>query len=178
MEKPERILICDAQGRSLGDEDKEACHSGKGILHAAFLVMVFNERKELVLARRSGRKTLWPEHWDGTLASHYRPGQDRPGRARDRILEELGVRGRKVDPLFTFRYRASFGDAGSENEVCDVFAARGIKTEDVRPNEREISRVRFLGMKDLAAEAASAPGAWTPWFLAAFQEYVKLFPAT
>ena len=170
------ILLVDENGHPSGEEDKEKCHAGDGILHGAFLVMVFNEKCKLMLARRSARKRLWPHYWDGSLASHYRRNEERETAARQRIFEEIGVRADHLDYLFDFRYQAAYRDIGSENEICDVFAVDGVPNGSVALNPVEISEFRFLGLEEIAGEVKKAPKGLTPWFLIAFRMYSDRFP--
>lgn len=52
----EHIVIIDEKDNCIGEEEKEKCHDGNGILHRGFLAMVFNivtlqeKRKEATLA--------------------------------------------------------------------------------------------------------------------------------
>jgi isopentenyl-diphosphate delta-isomerase len=169
--QPDLILLVDEDGRPLGEEDKERCHEGEGILHGAFLVMVFDPKGRLMLARRSAQKKLWPHFWDGTLASHYRRGVDRETTVRQRIFEEIGVREGHPRRLFDFRYQVAYRDIGSENELCDVFVLEGVPEGSITLQPEEISECRFLSLDDLAGEAEKAPEGLTPWLLIAFRMY-------
>jgi len=42
----EYLLVINEKENILGEEEKEKCHLGQGILHLAFLVMVFNQQGE------------------------------------------------------------------------------------------------------------------------------------
>lgn len=168
---PDLILLVDEHGRPVGEEDKNTCHEGEGILHGAFLVMVLNDKGEMMLARRSALKKLWPDYWDGTLASHYRLNVDRETTVRERIVEEIGVRGGHPRRLFDFRYKVAYRDIGSENELCDVFVLEGVPESSVALHPDEISECRFLGLAGLAEEVKRAPEGLTPWFLIAFRMY-------
>jgi isopentenyl-diphosphate delta-isomerase len=64
--------------------------------------------------------------------------------------------------LFTFSYHATFGDLGSEREVCWVFA--GISDDPPRPNATEIADIRWISPEDLDREFATRPEVFTPWF--------------
>jgi len=170
------ILLVDENGRPAGEEDKEKCHEGAGILHGAFLVMVFNEKGELMLARRCAGKKLWPHYWDGTLASHYRRGVARETTVGERIFQEIGVRAGRPRRLFDFRYQVAYRDIGSENEICDVFAVDGVPAESIALHPDEISECRCLSLEDAAGEAGKAPEILTPWFLIALRMYLNRFP--
>ena len=173
---PDLILLVDENGRPVGQEDKEKCHEGEGILHGAFLVLVLNEKGELMLARRSALKRLWPDYWDGTLASHYRLNRAREKTVQDRVFEEIGVRAGAPRRLFDFRYKVAYRDIGSENEICDVFVLDGIPEDSVALQPDEISECRYLSLEDVADEARKAPESLTPWFLIAFRMYSERSP--
>lgn len=168
----EEVVLVDEQGRALGVGDRAACHRGAGALHAAFLVMIFDDGGKLLLARRSRHKALWPGYWDGTVAGHYRPDEDRPAGVRARVQEELGVRCDGIRPLFRFLYRAAYRDAGSEYELCDVYEARGIDAGRIAPDPKEVSGRISLSLEELAGGAKIPRDDWTPWLRIALENYV------
>jgi len=170
-QRMEYITVVDQHGKYLGKEEKEKCHRGKGILHSAFLVMVFNEKLELMLAKRSKKKSLWPDFWDGTVASHYHSEKNREKRIKDRILHEIGVCCDHIRYLFKFHYHVAYKNIGSENEICDVFVARDVKSGDISLNKSEISEFRFLGIPELKNEVQENSETYAPWFLIALEKY-------
>jgi isopentenyl-diphosphate delta-isomerase len=170
-QKMEYITVVDKNGMYLGKEEKEKCHQGKGILHSAFLVMIFNEKFELMLAKRSRKKSLWPDFWDGTVASHYHSEINQEKTIKDRILHEIGVCCDHIRFVFKFRYQVEFRDIGSENEICDVFVAKDIRSDDISPNKLEISEFKFLDIPELRDEIQENSKKYTPWFLIALEKY-------
>lgn len=170
----EYITIVDEAGKILGTEEKIKCHQGKGILHSAFLIMLFNEKDEVILAKRSQGKMLWPDFWDGTVASHYDLETAREERVKQRVFYETGLVCRQIDDLFQFRYQAEFKNVGSENEICDVFAARGIRSDQLNHNELEISEYKCLGISELTEKIAANSLKITPWFVIAFRRYLQI----
>jgi isopentenyl-diphosphate delta-isomerase len=173
-QKAEYITIVDKDGRYLGKEEREKCHQGKGILHSAFLVMMFNEKAELMLAKRSRKKSLWPDFWDGTVASHYHSEKSQETTVKQRIFDEIGVACDQIDYLFHFHYHAKYKDIGTEHEICDVFKAIDIKAGDVSPNKQEISEYIFLDMLRIKKEIQENSNAYAPWFLIALEKYNSL----
>ena len=165
----EYLLLVDGEGRVLGQESKQACHQGEGLLHAAFLVLVSDKAGSLHLARRSPEKSLWSGFWDGTVASHYLQSPDRPTRIRDKVHQELGVEAVDPEYRFRFQYQASYQDRGSECELCDVYVLKGVAPDNLRVNPAEISEFRTVDVDALKREIAADPGVFTPWFLIAFQ---------
>ena len=78
-----------------------------------------------------------------------------------RLQEELGIEV-ELEYVYKFCYQASFGDPGSEYELCSVFLGRS--SQDVQPNNTEIEAVRFLTSDELLTEMGAAPERFTPWF--------------
>lgn len=165
----ERIVIVNERDEELGDEDKERCHDGEGILHRGFLCMVFNNSGELYLARRSERKRLWPGFWDGSVASHLHPGEDYTEASRRRLNFELGIHPGNVEYAFKFRYKASYRSIGTEYEICGVTIVRGIEADDITPNRSEIAAVRTADLKLLIEEVRGNSKQYTPWLVLALE---------
>ncbi len=170
----ERIVIVDEEDNTLGQEDKKKCHDGDGILHRAFLAMVFNGSGQLLLTRRSEGKRLWPGYWDGTVASHTKMGEDYEQASRRRLKQEIGLNARDVHYLFKFRYKARYKDAGSENEICAVTVVTGADEKEIEPDSNEISEIRTVGIEALMEDARTAGDRYTPWLLLALEQMKKL----
>ena len=170
---PSRYLLrVDSAGRTIGIEEKEKCHTGTGIWHSAFLVMVFDEEGRLMQARRSPAKTLWPGYWDGTVASHFYPGEDQDLSIRQRISEEIGVTCGPLDHLFDFSYQSRYKDVGIEKEVCRIFRTGHVRAADVSLNAAEVSQFRFSALQDVSAEVTKNAAEFTPWFILALKRYL------
>ena len=155
------LILVDEEDREIGTLSKAACHDGDGILHRAFSIFVFNRRGELLLQKRSADKRLWPDFWSNSCCSHPRAGESMDEATHRRLHQELGMRSR-MKYLFKFQYHAPFGEAGSERELCWVFA--GVSDDDVRPNVREIADWRWISADGLDREMREQGGAFTPWF--------------
>jgi len=155
------LILVNDNDEIIGYEQKDICHEGTGILHRAFSIFIFNERGELLLQKGSSGKLLWPQYWSNSVCSHPRKGETYETASSRRLLEEIGI---KSDPthLFKFRYQATFGDVGSENEVCVVFA--GLSSEPVKANPDEIEDWRFVEISKLNDELKQQPQVFTPWF--------------
>lgn len=168
--RPVLLFKVDDMGNPLGFEDKKICHAGVGVLHLAYLVMVFDEENRLMLARRSRAKLLWPRFWDGTVAGHPYPGDYPEVGIRHRIAEETGLSCSAIRPALTFSYEARFGDVGIEKEVCDVFRAPSVRTDRVPINPAEVSEYKFVPVGEVESLIAGGSMEFTPWFKIAFRK--------
>ena len=157
----EELILVDEADNEIGFLSKAECHDGDGRLHRAFSVFLFDTRGRLLLQQRGSSKRLWPGFWSNSCCSHPRRGETMEVATMRRLQEELGVDS-DLEFVYKFSYHASFGEPGSENELCSVFLGRC--TQEVLPNMTEIDAIRFVSADDLATEMDAAPEHFTPWF--------------
>jgi len=157
----EPLVLVDHDDREVGFMDKAAAHTGKGTLHRAFSLFVFNSKGELLLQQRAPGKRLWPGFWSNTCCSHPRRGETLDNAIHRRLREELGL-ACPLEHLFKFEYHAQFDADGAEHELCWVYAGRSDDAPTVNVNE--ISGLRYIAPDALDAEMAANPEAFTPWF--------------
>lgn len=157
----EELILVDADDNEIGHLAKAECHDGVGVLHRAFSLFLFNDNGELLLQQRSAPKRLWPGYWSNTCCSHPRRGETMQLATGRRLLDELNVEA-ALEFVYKFAYEAAFGDQGSENELCHVYLGK-VKGE-VRPNEHEVSSIRFISAATLDGELDARPEQFTPWF--------------
>ncbi len=163
----EELILVDSDDKEIGYASKADAHDGGGILHRAFSVFLFNDAGELLLQKRAPLKRLWGGYWSNSCCSHPRRGESLAVATSRRLLDELNFDAR-LEHVYQFCYEAGFGDAGSENELCHVYLGRA--SQAIRPNESEISSIRFISAKDLANEFEQRPDSFTPWFKQEWRE--------
>ena len=168
------LILVDERDREVGTLDKKSCHDGEGALHRAFSLFVFNPEGDTLLQRRHASKRLWPGYWSNGCCSHPRHGEVLEEAVVRRADQELGL---SVVPefLFKFQYQASFGDIGSEFELCSVFVSHGAKAPLV--NSTEIAEWRWIAPQELDREMQAAPASFTPWLKIEWQRITTEFLA-
>ncbi len=156
------LILVDEADREVGHMSKAQCHQGRGMLHRAFSLLIFNAAGELLLQQRSASKRLWPRCWSNSCCSHPRRAETMEAAIHRRLLEELGLRC-ALQFLYKFQYQAQFDAGSAENEVCSVFIGRC--TQPVRSNRSEVLAWRWVDPAALQIEL-DEPGAdkFTPWF--------------
>lgn len=157
----ENLILVDGSDNPVGSAEKRLCHTGRGKLHRAFTVLLFDRAGRLLLTRRSPAKMLWPDKWDGTVASHPRDGETFVSAAERRLPEELGINC-PLEYLFKFEYHVNDGRRGSENEVCGTLV--GVIDSEADPDPAEIVQTDLVGPDQLDA---SDPLKYCPWMLLA-----------
>jgi isopentenyl-diphosphate delta-isomerase len=155
------LILVNEADQGVGHLSKVLCHEGRGILHRAFSLLIFNGSGELLLQQRSASKRLWPLYWSNSCCSHPRSTETLEAAIHRRLYEELGLRC-PLHYLFKFQYQAQFDETGAENELCSVFIGRS--TDAVRINADEILAWRWTSPERLHSEMSDGAGNFTPWF--------------
>ena len=158
----EQLILVDGADREVGSLDKDRCHAGRGVLHRAFSLLIFNDNGELLLQQRAASKRLWPRYWSNSCCSHPRRSESMDMAIHRRLREELGL-SCALRFLFKFEYQAQFDTAGAEHELCSVFIGRS--NDPVREDPDEILAWRWIEPEALTGEMAGPDaGKFTPWF--------------
>ncbi len=157
------VLLTDENGTILGEADREKAHAGKGLLHRAFSVYVFNqETAELLIQKRSAKKQLWPLVWANTCCSHLQRGEKPEEAGGKRLLEEMGFTC-KLYEASSFVYRAEDEDHGVEYEYDTILLGKAVP-EIVTPDPAEVAEWKWISLTDLQKDMKLHPLSYAPWF--------------
>ena len=166
-----KLITVDEADRQLGEEDELLCHTGEGILHRAFTILIRNTRGEVLIQMRSAGKLLWPLHWEATCSGHPRVGEDLAWAAERRLWEEMGFE-TALEDVGSFVYHAAFGSAGSEWEVCHLLA--GTYDGEVVPEPGEVAEARWVALDKLHDEIKEGRERHAPWLAPAVGMWMKV----
>ena len=147
----ERVVAVDTEDEEIEVVDRLAAHTGDGIRHRAFTVLIYDEEGRILLARRSPEKRLWGTYWDGTVASHPAPDQSQIEATRQRLDEELGIAPDQYDDLRAtdvFEYKRFYFEEGVEYEVCTVLKLTLADTR-TEPHPAEVAGLLWVSYDDL-----------------------------
>lgn len=162
----EYVILVDKNDNPVGREEKVKCHLPNGRLHRAFTVLLFDKQGRLLLTKRSSTKMLWPDNWDGTVASHPRESESYVSSAERRLPEEIGIAS-KLDYLFKFEYHVPYKDVGSENEICGTLIGILDSSLPIKLVKDEISETTWIMSKELMNNLKKTPEVYCPWMLIA-----------
>jgi len=164
----EYLILVDEKDNTIGTEEKVKCHLPNGLLHRAFTVLIFDKNGRLVLTKRAKEKMLWPDEWDGTVASHPRESETYVSSGERRMPEELGIQC-NLDYLFKFEYHVPYKDVGSENEICGTLIGIADDSSQFRQIKGEIDEIKWISSKDLLSELKTNPKIYCPWMIIALE---------
>jgi len=162
----EYVILVDQNDNPIGKEDKVKCHLPNGKLHRAFSALIFNGEGKLLLTKRSEGKMLWPNNWDGTVASHPRESETYVSSAERRMPEEIGI-DCKVSYVNKFEYHVPYKDIGSENEICGTLIGAIDSFDKSSLIKDEISEIKWINPDELKNELEQNKDAYCPWMVIA-----------
>ena len=162
----EYVILVDQNDNPIGKEDKVKCHLPNGKLHRAFSALIFNGEGKLLLTKRSESKMLWPNDWDGTVASHPMESETYVSSAERRMPEEIGI-DCKMSYVNKFEYHVPYKDIGSENEICGTLIGTIDSFDNSRLIKDEISDIKWINPDELKNELEQNRDAYCPWMVIA-----------
>ena len=162
----EYVILVDQDDNPIGKEDKVKCHLPNGKLHRAFTALIFNGDGKLLLTKRSEGKMLWPNDWDGTVASHPRESETFVSSAERRMPEEIGI-SCKMNYVNKFEYHVLYKDIGSENEICGTLIGMVDSFDNSCMIKDEISEVKWINPDELKNELEQNRDTYCPWMVIA-----------
>lgn len=154
------LVLVDENDNQIGVKEKIAAHLGEGDLHRAFSILVFNNKGETLVTRRSSEKMLWPLYWDSACASHPYENETQEAAGERRLIEELGFTC-KLEVADTFQYKEKYLDVGSENEVCAILI--GEYDGEIHPVAGEVAGYKWMSIKDVQDDMAQNSDKYTVW---------------
>ncbi|TFB03543.1 Isopentenyl-diphosphate Delta-isomerase [Trichoderma ghanense] len=179
----EVCIVTDENDAPIGTASKKICHLmtniDKGLLHRAFSVFLFNDKKELLLQQRASEKITFPDMWTNTCCSHPLSIPTETGanlvdsiagakRAAQRKLEhELGIKTEQVpfeDFHFLTRihYKAPSDGKWGEHEIDYILFIKA--NVDVNPNPNEVQATQYVTADGLKKLFEDPNLKFTPWF--------------
>lgn len=177
----ERCIVVNENDVRVGSASKLDCHKvqsdGSLMLHRAFSVFLFNSRGEILLQKRAASKITFPSHVTNACCSH--PIEDFPeeleeggglgvkAAARRRLHYELGIPPDQIDfkdvkYLTRIHYQASDDGVWGEHEIDYILFLQ--KDVTLKPNQNEVSEVKYVGRDEFSKYLGCLKDPLTPWF--------------
>lgn len=164
----EQVVLVNEEDEVLGLMGKTEAHE-KGLLHRAISIIIFNDKKEILIQQRSDKKYHWAGIWSNTVCTHPREGESYKAAAKRRLQEELGF-STELTEVFNFIYKAKDQESGlTEHELDHVFT--GIYNGEIPYNEQEVQAVRWISAPKLFVEIEEKPESFSFWFKIILKEF-------
>jgi isopentenyl-diphosphate Delta-isomerase len=165
----EYVILVDVNDQEIGKMEKQEAHE-KGLLHRAFSVFVFNEKKELLLQQRALTKYHSAGLWTNTCCSHPRVGETIEQAAHRRLMEEMGF-DCELSTKSSFIYKASFENGLTEHEFDHILV--GVFNGEINFNPTEVKNFKWITLDELASDLRQNNQNYTAWFKIIFENFQK-----
>ncbi|MEA1997015.1 MAG: NUDIX domain-containing protein [Gemmatimonadota bacterium] len=161
--KEEFFDIIDESGRPVGrTAPRSEVHGDPGLVHRSVHVLVLDRENRLFLQKRSEDKDIQPGKWDSSVGGHVARGEEVFEAAEREMAEEIGVRGRKLEFMYSYIWRTEV-----ETELVTSYLCR--YDGPFRTDPAEIEDGRFWSFGEI--EKTLGSGVFTPNFE---EEFVRL----
>lgn len=157
----DKLVLVNKKDEAIGLEEKVKCHKGKGILHRAFTIFLFDNKGQVLLQKRGASKMLWPLYWEATCSSHPGENETYEGSGKRRLKEELRISA-SLKIADKFVYHSYYKNIGSEYEFCAVLVGKYDK-EDIDFNTDEVKDVKWIKINELKEELKKNSKNYAPW---------------
>ncbi len=169
------VILVNRADEPLGTMPKMEAHE-KAVLHRAFSVFIMNKKGEIMLQQRAAHKYHSPLLWTNTCCSHQRVGESNVEAGKRRLREEMGFE-TDLKELFSFIYKAQFGNGLTEHELDHVMLGRYEHEPGINPEE--VASWKWMYPEDIRRDISKNPGEYTAWFKIIFEKfYDHLFQKT
>ena len=165
----EKVVLVNEKDEQIGLMPKLEAHE-KALLHRAFSVFVFNDKKELMLQQRALHKYHSPGLWTNTCCSHQRDGESNLQAGKRRLQEEMGfVVGLKE--TISFIYKAPFDNGLTEHEFDHVMI--GSYNDEPEINPDEVASWKWMPLEAVKTDMEKHPEIYTEWFKIIFEKFYE-----
>ncbi len=161
----QQLLLVDEQDNFLGKyASRKECHSGKGLHHRAFIVLLENSTGEVLLQKR--KHALWNEYWDITATTHtlhlINHDESYQESATRCLSTEMGITDAEVKKVGGFNYFAQH-EKNCENEYCAILI--GTYEGEIHSDSDVVYEYKWLNKKEFIEECLKKDASYTPWAL-------------
>lgn len=134
----------------------------KGLMHYAFSVFVFNEKKELLIQKRANEKYHSGGLWSNTCCGHPLTSviTEIQRAAENRLMEEMGLMC-SIMYVGKIKYQLQCGQL-VENEIDHIFIGFSNNTPQI--NISEVEDYRWINKCSLMSELQHNGNSFTEWF--------------
>lgn len=158
-DKNEIFVVVDKDDNILGYKTRYECHHNKNLIHRGIGVVIFNNRGEVLLQKRSKYKDLFPGFYSISTGGHVGKGETYLQAAKRELKEEIGIstklkfqakfiinseRETEMDTVYSAIHNGPF-----KLDLDEVEKAEFYFTEEIKKIINKLTPFALKGLKEL-----------------------------
>ena len=144
----EYIDIFDENNNIIGQVKEKAQGHEDGNFHRTAHIWIMNDKKELLIQKRSATKKSHPNCWDISGAGHIRAGESVIDGAIRELKEELGVEVKEKDLQYISTIKSTKNPKNMEFQYVYLLNCNK-EIKEYTFEDNEVSEVKYVFYKDL-----------------------------
>lgn len=137
----ELFVVVNKKDKIIGYRTRYDCHHDRTLIHRAVGIVIFNDKGEILLQKRSKFKDLNPGMYTISASGHVSKGESYKESAQRELQEELGVN------LSLKKGKKFLLEIEQETEMDYLFSAKS--NGPFKINKDEVEKVEFVGIDHL-----------------------------
>lgn len=165
MDRQTLLIEVDEFDNEKGYVEKIKAHK-LGILHRAFSIFLFNNKKEMLLQCRSSIKYHSPLLWANSCCSHHEPNTDIHSTMQKRLQYELGIDNKIILKKFgNYLYKVNLDNDMIEYECVHLFSGFLSANILIKPNKSEVSQIKWHNLDKLQQMIDNSYALWLQLYI-------------
>ncbi len=144
----EYIDIFDENNNLIGEMKEKTQAHKDGNFHRTAHIWIMNDKKELLIQKRSATKKSHPNCWDISGAGHIRTGESVTEGAIRELKEELGIKANESELKFIAIVKSTKNTENQEFGYVYLLESNN-KIKDYVFEDDEVSEVKYVYFEDL-----------------------------
>ena len=144
----EYIDIFDENNNLIGEMKEKTQAHKDGNFHRTAHIWIMNDKKELLIQKRSATKKSHPNCWDISGAGHIRTGESVTEGAIRELKEELGIKANESELKFIAIVKSTKNPENQEFGYVYLLESNN-KIKDYVFEDDEVSEVKYVYFEDL-----------------------------
>lgn len=138
----EYLEVVNRNGEIIQSLPRSEIHGDPSLIHRVVHVLVFNDKGELFLQKRSMNKDVAPGKWDTSVGGHVNSGETLDTALKRETEEELGITSFEPEFLYTYIHSNAY-----ETELVYTYSC--IYNGSIRFQRDEIDEVRPWSLDEI-----------------------------
>lgn len=156
---PDEVLdVVDDQNQVVKQASRQVIHD-RNLNHRSVHLMIRDLHGNFLLQRRADTRPTNPGCWDASVSGHNPAGMDYHDAVKKEAREEIGFDYRNPLPVFLIEASPETG-----HEWSMLYAHRAEAALRLRPDQEEVSEVRWWSEPELTRSLVSRPNLFTDSF--------------